>query len=130
MHATRLRHLRSGHSHEDVDQVFGLLASHMAMRARNATGPPEFQGIIQDFLDNRLSRPHEPERHAVLLDQCRDWSLSKIDERQHDVWAFCVAKTTYLVLIAQKSFAEASIPPSCHPRDLDRNRRPTGPTHI
>ena len=72
IHAARLRNLRSGHSHEDVDQAFGLLASHLAKRARKAVGPPEFRTIIQDWLDG-ATRVHEKGRYAVQVDQCRDW---------------------------------------------------------
>ena len=75
VYAARLRHLRSGHSHEDIDQIFGRLAAHMSKHARHATGPHDFRSIIQDWLDSKLDRPHELGRHAVILDQCRDWKL-------------------------------------------------------
>ena len=71
----RLRMLRSGHSHEDVDQTFGALAGHLSRRARRATGPHQFRDIIQNWLDNDLKRPFEPKRYAVLMDQVRDWLL-------------------------------------------------------
>ena len=69
----QLRMLRSGHSHEDVDQVFGSLASFLSRKARRATGPHEFRQIIQHWLDHELKRPHEPRRFAVMMDQVRDW---------------------------------------------------------
>ena len=71
----RLRMLRSGHSHEDVDQTFGALAGHLSRRARRATGPHQFRDIIQNWLDTGLKRPFEPKRYAVLMDQVRDWLL-------------------------------------------------------
>ena len=74
--AARLQFLRSGHSHEDIDQVFGRLAAHIARRARRATGPHEFRDIIQNWLSNDLCRPYEPKRIAVVLDQVRDWHLA------------------------------------------------------
>lgn len=30
-------------------------------------------------MTTRLDRPHEPGRHAVLLDQCRDWVLGDVE---------------------------------------------------
>lgn len=71
-----LKTLRTGHSHEDIDQIFGRLASHMVKHARHASGPHDFRTIIQSWLDSKLDRPHELGRHAVILDQCRDWKLS------------------------------------------------------
>ena len=71
----RLRNLRSGHSHEDLDQIFGRLASYIARSARTAASPREFQQIIQTWLDTKLDRPHEPFRQCILMDQCRDWML-------------------------------------------------------
>lgn len=70
-----MRQLRSGHSHEDIDQLFGQLASHLNKKARRANGPHDFRDIIQHWLDNVLIRPHESEKLAVVLDQCRDWTL-------------------------------------------------------
>ena len=71
----RLRMLRSGHSHEDVDQMFGRLSSFLNRRARRATGPHQFKEIIQDWLDNHLDRPYERNRYAVMVDLIRDWTL-------------------------------------------------------
>ncbi|CAK9099273.1 FO synthase subunit 1 [Durusdinium trenchii] len=79
IHAARLRNLRSGHSHEDVDQAFGLLASHLAKRARKAVGPPEFRTIIQDWLDG-VTRVHEKgiaERN-VIDEKTRDQILKHV----------------------------------------------------
>ncbi len=78
IHAARLRNLRSGHSHEDVDQLFGRLAAYISRKAKSATGPHQFREIIQSWMDSKLDRPYELERHAVMLDQCRDWILGKI----------------------------------------------------
>ena len=66
--------LRSGHSHEDIDQAFGSLALWLARKARHAATPDDFQTIIQDWA-RQLDRPHEKERVVVKLDQCRDWLL-------------------------------------------------------
>ena len=71
----RLRQLRSGHSHEDIDQLFGRLCSYIARHARTAATPREFCVHIQRWLDEKLDRPHELLRECVLMDQCRDWKL-------------------------------------------------------
>lgn len=73
--SARLRNLRTGHSHEDVDQLFGRLATFVARHARVAASPADFRDIIQHWLDDKLDRPHEPLRRAILMDQCRDWIL-------------------------------------------------------
>ena len=71
----RMRHLRTGHSHEDVDQLFGVLAAYIARHGRSANSPKEFCQHIQMWLATKLDRPHEPLRKCVLMDQCRDWIL-------------------------------------------------------
>lgn len=74
----RMRQLRSGHSHEDIDQLFGRLASYIARSARTASSPIAFRSIINTWLHSKLDRPHEPDRECVLMDQCRDWTLRLI----------------------------------------------------
>lgn len=71
----RLRNLRTGHSHEDVDQLFGVLAAYIARHGRSANCPKEFCHHIQMWLTTKLDRPHEPLRKCVLMEQCRDWIL-------------------------------------------------------
>ena len=65
--------LRTGHSHGDIDQVFGSLAQYL-VRVRTAQTSAEVTEHIQQFL-NKLPRPHEQERIAIKLDQTRDWIL-------------------------------------------------------
>lgn len=69
-----LSSLRSGHSHEDVDQVFGRLAAFLVKRGHSCQTPYDFQRVIQQFL-NEADFPHEPAEHryCVKLDQTRDW---------------------------------------------------------
>ena len=66
-----LKTLRTGHSHEDVDQVFGLLAKHLVHRVRSLATPSDFVRHIHDWMINRLKRDYEKERYCFLLDQCR-----------------------------------------------------------
>ena len=71
-----LSSLRSGHSHEDVDQTFGRLASFLVKRGHSCETPDDFQQVIKQFLQESVF-PHEPpsNRYCVKLDQTRDWSF-------------------------------------------------------
>ena len=70
-----LRCLRTGHSHEDVDQVFGQLAKHLVHRVRSVASPLEYVSRIQSWLDSGLKRDFEKGRYCFLLDQARNWIL-------------------------------------------------------
>ena len=67
--------LRSGHSHEDVDQIFGSLAMFVLRKCKVAASPLDFRQCLQDFLE-QLPRPYEPLRWTVKLDAIRDWPLA------------------------------------------------------
>lgn len=71
-----LSSLRPGHSHEDINQTFGRLASFLVRHGHSCQTPDDFQRVIQQFL-NEASFPHEPvsNRYCVKVDQTRDWSL-------------------------------------------------------
>ena len=64
--------LRSGHSHEDIDQVFGQLATFM-LRYKDLQDPTDVSRCIQAFLDK--AKLFEKERRVVIIDQTRDWKL-------------------------------------------------------
>ena len=68
--------LRKGHTHEDIDQFFGRLASWIALHTTIET-PEQFIVVIQNFLDKLpLARPwpvSRRAREAFLLDTVRDW---------------------------------------------------------
>lgn len=68
--------LRSGHSHEDIDQVFGRLASFMQKRPF-AQCPSDFVPLIQEFL-NTGEFPYEDYREAFEVNRVRDWTLSQV----------------------------------------------------
>ena len=74
-----LSSLRSGHSHEDVDQVFGRLASFLVKHGHSCQTPDDFVNVIQRFL-NESSFPNEPmsNRYCVKIDQTRDWCSGEI----------------------------------------------------
>lgn len=69
-----LTSLRSGHSHEDIDQQFGYLSKYLMRHGRSAEVPADFQRLIQDFL-NESHRPHEEKGYSILLEQTRSWTL-------------------------------------------------------
>lgn len=67
-------YLRTGHTHEDVDQIFGTLSKFM-LKQRKLQTPGDVQAMIEAFLkDAKL--PFECERHCVVMNDVRDWSLA------------------------------------------------------
>ena len=64
--------LQSGHSHEDIDQCFSSLASHIASEAE-LHSPDEFLVSIQKWLNQATTRPTEAVRLAFRVDQNRAW---------------------------------------------------------
>lgn len=65
--------LRSGHSHEDIDQLFGQIATFLKTQRSRMT-PEDFVDSLKVCLSG-LQRPFEKERHVWKLDQTRDWFL-------------------------------------------------------
>lgn len=76
----RMSFLRSGHSHEDVDQLFGSASTWMKNRVRSALASEDFLIALNEFLQ-QLDRPHEPTRFCIKLDQTRDWHPDSISQR-------------------------------------------------
>ena len=70
--AAALNCLRSGHSHEDIDQLFGQLATYM-IRCKDLQDPTDVSRCIQAFLDK--AKLFEKVRRVVMIDQTRDWKL-------------------------------------------------------
>ena len=69
--------LRSGHSHEDVDQCFGQCSDWIKRRVPTAQTSDDFVAGINAFLQ-KIDRPHEIQRACYKLDRTRDWSLGVI----------------------------------------------------
>ena len=65
--------LRAGHSHEDIDQTFGRLASWLHKHPI-ALCPEDFVPLINQFLEE-TPFPFEPYRMAFELNRVRDWNL-------------------------------------------------------
>lgn len=72
--SARLSHLRAGHSHEDIDQLFGQCAQYMKSKLRNAQSSSDVADCLRAFV-NQCHRPFEKGRYVVKLDHCRDWQL-------------------------------------------------------
>lgn len=70
----KLSFLRSGHSHEDVDQLFGRVACWIKSKLRSAQTSDDFVQCLKEFCQ-QLDRPYEPKRFVVKLDRTRDWCL-------------------------------------------------------
>lgn len=66
--------LRSGHSHEDVDQCFGYAADWIRRKLPRAESSDDVVESLSDCLA-KMDRPHEPIRRCYKLDGTRDWCL-------------------------------------------------------
>ena len=64
--------LRTGHTHEGIDQLVGELGQWARKRLCRAGTIDDFVKSCQSFLED-LHRPHEPLREVVHLDQIRNW---------------------------------------------------------
>ena len=67
-----MAHLRTGHSHEDIDQGFGALGTFIVRRAKTVETPEKFQEIIQRYCEAAV-RPYEKDRLTFMIDRHRDW---------------------------------------------------------
>ena len=63
--------LRTGHSHEDIDQLFGQIAQKVA-RLKSVPSSEVFMDHLRQIC-NELDRKHEAGRFVFKLDQVRDW---------------------------------------------------------
>ena len=72
-----LASLRSGHSHEDIDQAFGRLSAFMVRHGHGSQTPEDFRMLISRFL-LESEFPYEPvaRRKCIKIDQTRDWQIS------------------------------------------------------
>ena len=65
--------LRSGHTHEDIDQVFGSVSKWL-LKCRDLQDPTDVRAAILSFL-SQAKMPFEGERHCVFINSPRDWIL-------------------------------------------------------
>lgn len=72
--------LRSGHSHEDIDQLFGQIASYLKkLRCRLTSS--DFVESLTEFSQTHMQRPFEKDRYVYKLDNVRDWPLDSDSDR-------------------------------------------------
>ena len=90
----RMSFLRSGHSHEDVDQLFGSVSTWMKNKVRSALTSEDFLQALNDFL-RQLDRPYEPKRFCIKLDQTRDWHPDSISGLQSVFVSFFLGNFDY-----------------------------------
>lgn len=66
--------LRTGHSHEDVDQYFSCI-SDAIQKHRELHHPQAFIDMFTEMHQDRQVRPNEPFRHIQLVSSVREWNL-------------------------------------------------------
>lgn len=69
-----LCYLQSGHSHEDIDQVFSGLARYLDGQ-NELHVPMDFLESLTRWVNTPGFRPHEPHKAVFMVDQTRDWWL-------------------------------------------------------
>ena len=72
--AGRLCFLTSGHSHEDVDALFGCLRSWINCHGELHV-PESFQSCLQSYFDDPTRRPYEKEKTVIMMKNYCDWIL-------------------------------------------------------
>ena len=72
--SVRVSCLRTGHSHEDVDQLFGQIAAHLKGLRFGLTST-DFLESLADFSRRKMQRPFEADRYVFKLDSVREWWL-------------------------------------------------------
>ena len=64
--------LRPGHTHEDIDQLFGSLSSYVKRMLPVARSIGDFIHCFEEFFE-KLKRQHEPVAVVRRIDHIRDW---------------------------------------------------------
>lgn len=68
----KISSLRSGHSHEDIDQLFGQIATFLkGLRCQLTSN--DFVESLREFCRDGMRRPFERDKFVHKLDQTRDW---------------------------------------------------------
>lgn len=91
--------LRSGHTHEDVDQLFGTLSKHL-LKYKDLQDGQDVLKCIEAFLSN-AKMPFEGERHCVFLNNPRDWTFGLDINRRCFVFEFFVARLLLFLFSSQ-----------------------------
>ena len=72
--SVRVSCLRTGHSHEDIDQLFGQIAAHLK-GLRSGLTSTDFLESLADFSRRKMQRPFEADKYVFKLDSVREWWL-------------------------------------------------------
>ena len=75
LHSCQLCFLQSGHSHEDIDQLFSNLRSWLSQQPELHT-PECFRSSLSEYYANPRHREHEKIRSVVIMDKFRDWNFA------------------------------------------------------
>ncbi|CAK9054939.1 FO synthase subunit 1, partial [Durusdinium trenchii] len=132
VYAARLHNLRSGHSHEDIDQLFGRLAAHLVKKAKTAIGPPEFKTIIETrgFLSGGvpvgirgIGGPGAP--HAFYFDRRHDLGANQVVDNEY--WGLACHRDD-VILRCKQYMADTNFNfcATYFPREVARARLPLG----
>ena len=74
LHSVRFNQLRSGHSHEDIDQMFSnmttLLEAHPELHTTT-----QFSNLLRSWFEDTRIRPYEPVRKVIEVSAVRNWTL-------------------------------------------------------
>lgn len=65
--------LRSGHSHEDIDQFFGEVAQYIANHGRFVHSLDHMADVLRRFFTQCRARIYEPLKLVTRMDWVRDW---------------------------------------------------------
>lgn len=71
-----LKFLMSGHSHEDIDQMFSMF-SNVIEQNKELHTPLDFVKLLRDYFGNKDVRPNEPHRFVEKVDIVRHWNFSE-----------------------------------------------------
>lgn len=74
LYSASLSCLQTGHSHEDVDAMFGAL-SHVIEAHNELHDSLQFRQCLQDYLNDKSTRPNEPQKCAIMMNSVRAWCL-------------------------------------------------------
>ena len=70
----QVSYLRSGHTHEDIDQIFSRMSKYL-QRVRTMHTLSDVVTTVQKFADS-AKFPFEADRYVQVIDDVRDWNLS------------------------------------------------------
>ena len=69
-----LKFLMSGHSHEDIDQMFSMFSNVIEQKKELHT-PWAFVQLLRQYFEDKDVRPNEPHRFVEKVDVVRHWNF-------------------------------------------------------